>query len=276
MGLTVRVPGKRQSIYMSIFCCLSWQRLAYWASGYEGSLTPVKGKQNIQIKVVGPRLLLLQNSQFLRRWTSHKVWCSHRSRRTRVVQRYKLAQSCLHWGQLWSYPSFLSFSQLKYRCCALSHVWLFVTPWTVAHQAPLTMGLSRQEYWSRLPCPPPKAPRYRYWGGDISLSSFPLLYLTTFFLKGILTSASKIAPSQLFQPPGFSSPWSLTGPFWHAPHPPRPLPLSAAHLHISHCVISPTSLVSLPTGFWWLPASSVTSKFLNLNFPFEPQICVAN
>ena len=27
--------------------------------------------------------------------------------------------------------------------------------WTVAHQAPLSMGFSRQEYWSRLPCPPP-------------------------------------------------------------------------------------------------------------------------
>ena len=32
-----------------------------------------------------------------------------------------------------------------------SHVWLFATPWTVADQAPLSMGLSRQEYWSRLP-----------------------------------------------------------------------------------------------------------------------------
>ena len=31
----------------------------------------------------------------------------------------------------------------------------FVTSWTVAHQAPLSMGLSRQEYWSGLPCPPP-------------------------------------------------------------------------------------------------------------------------
>ena len=30
-----------------------------------------------------------------------------------------------------------------------------MTPWTVAHQAPLSMGLSRQEYWSGLPCPPP-------------------------------------------------------------------------------------------------------------------------
>ena len=30
-----------------------------------------------------------------------------------------------------------------------------VTPWTVAHQAPLSMEFSRQEYWSGLPCPPP-------------------------------------------------------------------------------------------------------------------------
>ena len=36
-----------------------------------------------------------------------------------------------------------------------SHVQLFVTPWTVACQAPLSMGFSRQEYWSGLPCPPP-------------------------------------------------------------------------------------------------------------------------
>ena len=32
---------------------------------------------------------------------------------------------------------------------------LFVTLWTVAHQAPLSMGFSRQEFWSGLPCPPP-------------------------------------------------------------------------------------------------------------------------
>ena len=37
----------------------------------------------------------------------------------------------------------------------LSRVQLFVTPWTVAHQAPLSMGFSRQEYWSGLPFPSP-------------------------------------------------------------------------------------------------------------------------
>ena len=39
--------------------------------------------------------------------------------------------------------------------CMLSYVQLFVTPWTVAHQAPLSMEFSRQEYWSGLPFPSP-------------------------------------------------------------------------------------------------------------------------
>ena len=37
----------------------------------------------------------------------------------------------------------------------LSNVQLFATPETVARQAPLSMGFSQQEYWSRLPIPPP-------------------------------------------------------------------------------------------------------------------------
>ena len=37
----------------------------------------------------------------------------------------------------------------------LSHVWLFVTPWTVVCQVPLPMGFPRQEYWSGLPFPSP-------------------------------------------------------------------------------------------------------------------------
>jgi len=37
----------------------------------------------------------------------------------------------------------------------LSHVQLFAIPWTVAHEAPLSIGLSQQEYWSGLPFPPP-------------------------------------------------------------------------------------------------------------------------
>ena len=37
----------------------------------------------------------------------------------------------------------------------LSHVRLFLIPWTVVCQAPLFLGISGQEYWSGLPCPPP-------------------------------------------------------------------------------------------------------------------------
>ena len=38
---------------------------------------------------------------------------------------------------------------------SLSRVQFFATPWTVAHQAPLSMGFSRQEYWSGVPLPSP-------------------------------------------------------------------------------------------------------------------------
>ena len=41
--------------------------------------------------------------------------------------------------------------KVKVKVKSLSHVRLFVTPWTVAHQAPPSMEFSRQEYWSGLP-----------------------------------------------------------------------------------------------------------------------------
>ena len=54
--------------------------------------------------------------------------------------------------------------------CMLSCTQLFVTPWTVAHQAPLSMGFSRQENWSGLPFPlqgdlpdPGIKPKFLYW-----------------------------------------------------------------------------------------------------------------
>ena len=57
------------------------------------------------------------------------------------------------------YPSQCMILSLIFACvlCAqsLSCVWFFETSWTVAHQAPLSMGFSQQEYWSGLPFPPP-------------------------------------------------------------------------------------------------------------------------
>ena len=43
----------------------------------------------------------------------------------------------------------------KVKGKSLSRVWLFVTPWTAAHQAPPSMGFSRQEYWRGVPLPSP-------------------------------------------------------------------------------------------------------------------------
>ena len=64
-----------------------------------------------------------------------------------------------------SWHNFVGIPQKRYSillivrvlCCAdrFSHGRLFVTLWTVARQAPLSMGFSRQECWSALPCPPP-------------------------------------------------------------------------------------------------------------------------
>ena len=52
----------------------------------------------------------------------------------------------------------LSYSAVMphYSLCSailLSHVWLFATPWTLAHQVPLSMGFSRKEHWSGLAMP---------------------------------------------------------------------------------------------------------------------------
>ena len=45
--------------------------------------------------------------------------------------------------------------QINNRCFLVAELCLFVIPWTIARQAPLSMGFSWQEHWSGLPCPPP-------------------------------------------------------------------------------------------------------------------------
>ena len=51
----------------------------------------------------------------------------------------------------WVAISFSSAWKWKVKVKSLSHVRLFATPWTAAHQAPPSMGFSRQEYWSGVP-----------------------------------------------------------------------------------------------------------------------------
>ena len=66
--------------------------------------------------------------------------------------------------------------------CTLSHVWFFMTPWMVAHEAPLSMAFSRQEYWSGFPFPP---------SGDLPDPQFKLVSLVSSALAGrFFTSVS--------------------------------------------------------------------------------------
>ena len=72
----------------------------------------------------------------------HKTWRLY-ARWTKSVTKDKYCKIPLTWGL---YVRMLS---------RFSRVRLFGTPWTVAHQTPLSVGFFRQEYWSGLPCPPP-------------------------------------------------------------------------------------------------------------------------
>ena len=52
-------------------------------------------------------------------------------------------------------PKFSFFKNREMCVCVFSHIWLFVIPWTVVCQGPLSMGFSRQECWKGLPFPFP-------------------------------------------------------------------------------------------------------------------------
>ena len=55
----------------------------------------------------------------------------------------------------WVAIAFSNAWKWKVKGKSLSHVQLFATPWTAAHQAPMSVGFSRQESWSGVPLPPP-------------------------------------------------------------------------------------------------------------------------
>ena len=76
----------------------------------------------------------------------------------------------------WSVDAMPCHAMLWYAMLSrFSRVRLFVTPWTVARQASLSMDFSRQEHWSGLPCPPP---------GDHPYSGIEPTYLTSPALSG--------------------------------------------------------------------------------------------
>ena len=93
--------------------------------------------------------------------------------------------------------SITSDMQMKVKVKSLSRVRLFETPWTVAYQAPLSIGFSRQEYWSGLPVPSPgdllhpgiEPGAVSIYILTISARGFPLQHLLFVdYLMAILTS----------------------------------------------------------------------------------------
>ena len=82
--------------------------------------------------------------------------CNHMSSKQVPVTVHLLKTGSFHFPVLpiWG----MSKTPRPIHACVLScfsPVWLLATQWTVAHQAPLSVGFSRQEYWSGLPCPSP-------------------------------------------------------------------------------------------------------------------------
>ena len=74
-------------------------------------------------------------------------------------QFFKIARCVKHWTIVKKLKeSIVNNNYAVLVLMLLSRVQLFATPWTVAHQAPLSMGFSRQEYWSGVPYPPPGDP----------------------------------------------------------------------------------------------------------------------
>ena len=94
----------------------------------------------------------------------------------------------------WVAISFSNAWKWKVKLKSLSRVRLFETPWPAAYQAPLPMGLSRQEYWSRVPLPSPTLPTG---GGKTVLEGVVLLRVW----KGrpeILGNCHCLLPTTLF------------------------------------------------------------------------------
>ena len=76
----------------------------------------------------------------------------------------------------WVAISFSSAWKWKVKVKSLSHVQLLETRWNAAHQAPPSMGFSRQEYWSRVPLPSPLSGCKWYYIINFNINVFIAVY----------------------------------------------------------------------------------------------------
>ena len=154
----------------------------------------------------------------------------------------------------------------------LNHVWLFVTPWIVTHQAPLSIEFSRQEYWSGLSFPSPgdlSDPGIKLWSAALHANSLPLSHQGSPNTNHIWDKILKVTctygfPSEISTSQNYSSCW---------------LPLLFYKLYW-------LSDVSERTGLWFqvcdtrklanhlrILNNQYLMKFINLNFEKEKATC---
>ena len=87
----------------------------------------------------------------------------------------------------WVAISFSNAWKWKVKVKSLSHVWLLVTPWTAAYQAPPSMGCPRQEYWSGVPLPSKAQRSKNPWAWqEQELQLFPDKVLIKLFFNNII------------------------------------------------------------------------------------------
>ena len=91
----------------------------------------------------------------------------------------------------------------------VSRVRLLATPWTAAHQAPPSMGFSRQEYWSGVPLPSPNTEaRYRY--NDIDIYRYNDRRLSVQFSQSVTSDSLQPHELQHARPPCQRRQWHPT------------------------------------------------------------------
>ena len=105
--------------------------------------------REMQINITVRYHLRLVRMAAIKKSTNNKCWrgCGEKRMLLHCWWECKLIQPL--WKMVW---------KVKVKVKLLSCVRLFVTPWTIVHQAPPSMGFSRQEYWSGLPFPTPGNP----------------------------------------------------------------------------------------------------------------------
>ena len=145
---------------------------------------------------------------------------------------------------------------------SLSHIWLFATPWTVAHQTPLSMGFPRQESWSGLPYPSPgDLPNPGIEPGSLALQADslpseplgkPLMY--TFIQQPMNSSYSTGLKPNLFSPPTLL-PTSVIG---------TTLPCARmrahTHTHCMHACAHTHPQWEMPAQWPWRPPPQSCSR----------------